>query len=164
MVRRLPSILLQLSGNVFFSIRGLFFYSFLLSVCTKENCSSSPTSEEDDVTSIGVVSISCRILRRSFCVFLSSSLEKKSAAVFTGTAVCAIVKLSCNTSPHAFKSDGGLAFVWKKTRLICFLSRRCLVLLYHTNCVRSRGMLCELPKFLSNRLTFWVEQARKRGP
>ena len=69
----------------------------LLCARVKKNCSSSATSEEDVVTSIGVVWISSRILRRFFSVTLGSSLERKSAAVLTEPAMCAILKLNCNT-------------------------------------------------------------------
>ena len=72
-------------------------HSLLSSACVKNNCSSSATSEEEVVTSIGVVWISFLILRRIFSVTLSSSLEKKSAAVLTDPAMCAILKLNCNT-------------------------------------------------------------------
>ena len=71
--------------------------SLVSSACVKKNCSSSATSEEEVVTSIGVVWISSLILRRIFSVTLSSSLERKSAAVLTDPAICAILKLNCNT-------------------------------------------------------------------
>ena len=71
--------------------------STLLSACLKNNCSSSATSEEEVVTSIGVVCISSRILRRIFSVTLSSSLKRKSTAVLTGPAMCANSKLCCYT-------------------------------------------------------------------
>ena len=74
-----------------------FSDSSSLSACVKKNCSSSATSEEDVVTSMGVVWISSPILRRIFHVTLSSSLEKRSVAVLTETAMCAIWKLNCNT-------------------------------------------------------------------
>ena len=67
------------------------------SACVKKICSSSATSEEDVVTSIGVVWISSPILRRIFSVTLISSLESKSAAVLTDPAICAILKLNCKT-------------------------------------------------------------------
>ena len=63
----------------------------------KKVCSSSATSEEEVVTSIGVVGISSLILRRIFSVTLGSSLERKSAAVLTDPAMCAILNLNCNT-------------------------------------------------------------------
>ena len=75
----------------------------------KKNCSSSATSEEEVVTSKGVVWISSRILRRIFSVILISSLERKSAAVLTELALCAILKLNCSTSSHAFQSAAGNA-------------------------------------------------------
>ena len=62
------------------------------SACVKKICSSSATSEEDVVTSIGVVWISSLILRRIFSVTLSSSLERKSTAVLTDPAICAFFK------------------------------------------------------------------------
>ena len=67
------------------------------SACVKKNCSSSATSEEEVVNSIGVVWISSLILRRIFSVTLIYSLERKSAAVLTDPAMCAILKLNCNT-------------------------------------------------------------------
>ena len=80
----------------------------------KRNCSSSATSEEEVVISIGVVSVSSLILRRIFSVTLSVSLEKKSAAVLIEPYMCAFSKLYCNTYSHAFQSARGVAFVWKK--------------------------------------------------
>ena len=71
--------------------------SLLLPACVKKNFSSSATSEEEVVTSMGVVWISSLILRRIFSLTLSSSQERKSAAVLTDPAMCAILKLSCNT-------------------------------------------------------------------
>ena len=67
------------------------------SACVKKNYSASATSEEEVVTSMGIVWISSLILRRIFSVTLSSSLERKSAAVLTDPALCAILKLNCNT-------------------------------------------------------------------
>ena len=64
--------------------------SSLLSACVTKNSSPSATSEEEMVTSIGVVWISSRILRRIISVTLSSSLEKKSA--LTQPATCGILK------------------------------------------------------------------------
>ena len=57
--------------------------SSCLSDCVKENVSSSGTSEEEVVTSIGVVWITSRIFRPIFSVTLTSSLERKLAAVLT---------------------------------------------------------------------------------
>ena len=71
--------------------------SFSLSAWVKKNCSSSVTSDEAVVTWMGVVWISYRILRRIFPLTLSCSLERKSAAVLTEPAICAISKLNCNT-------------------------------------------------------------------
>ena len=71
--------------------------SSILCVSGKKNYSSSATSEEDVVTSIGVVWISFRIFRRMFTVTLSSNLEKKSAAVLIDPAMFTILKLNCNT-------------------------------------------------------------------
>ena len=62
--------------------------SLTSSSCVKKNCSSSATSEEEVVTSIGVVWISSPILRRILTVTLSSSLERKSVAVLTDPAMC----------------------------------------------------------------------------
>ena len=69
--------------------------SSFLSACVKKNCSSSATSEEEVVTSIGVVWIFSRTLRLIFSVTSSSSLDRKSAAVLTEPAMCAILKLNC---------------------------------------------------------------------
>ena len=67
--------------------------SLLSSACVKKNYSSSATSKEEVVTSIGVVWISSLILRRIFSLTLSSTLERKSAAVMTDPAICAFFKL-----------------------------------------------------------------------
>ena len=63
----------------------------------KKKCSSSATSEDDIDTSMGVVCTSSRILRRIFSVTFSSNLDRKSAAVLTEPAICAILKLNCST-------------------------------------------------------------------
>ena len=63
----------------------------------KKNCSSSATSEEDVVTSMGVVCTSSLILGRILSVTFNSNRERKSAAVFTEPAICAILKLNCST-------------------------------------------------------------------
>ena len=80
-----------------FRSRVYSFDSLPSSACVKKICSSSATSEKEVVTSIGVVWISSLILRRNFSVTLISSLERKSAAVLTDPAICAILKLNCNT-------------------------------------------------------------------
>ena len=51
----------------------------------------------------------------------SSNLQRKSAAVLTELAICAVLKLNCGTYSHAFHRDGGMAFVWKNrvTDLLC---------------------------------------------
>ena len=67
------------------------------SACLKENSSSSATSEEDVVTSMGVVCTSPRILRQIFSVTFNYIWERKSAAVLTEPAICAILKLNCST-------------------------------------------------------------------
>ena len=69
----------------------------LLSACVMKNCSSSATSEEEVVTSIGFVWISSLFLRRIFSVTLGSSLDRKSATVLTDPEMCAILNLNCNT-------------------------------------------------------------------
>ena len=111
-----PSIFLNSSTLVFkagdssFAAHCLAFCrdcSFRSSVCSSDSspsstfveksCSSSATSEEEVVTSIGFVWISSLILGRIFSVTLSSSLERKSAAVLTDPSMCASLKLNCNT-------------------------------------------------------------------
>ena len=62
-----------------------------------KNSSSLATSEEEVVTSIGVVWISSRILRRIYSLTFSSNLERKSSAVLTEPLMCAVLKLNCNT-------------------------------------------------------------------
>ena len=88
---------------------------------------------------MGVVWISSLILRRIFSVILSSSLERKSAAVLTHPAMCAILKLKCNTKSHAFHSAGGTAFVWKK-RVTDLLSVKAIVgfVASHKKCANSK--------------------------
>ena len=63
----------------------------------KQTCSSSATSEEDVVTSMGVVCTSSWILRWIFSVTFSSYLKKKSAALLTEPAICDFLKLNCRT-------------------------------------------------------------------
>ena len=84
-----------------------------LSARMKKNCSYTATSEEHVVTSMPVVWMSSRILRRIFSMTMSSSLDKQLAAVLTEPAISGIIKLNCNTSSHAFHNDGGIALVWK---------------------------------------------------
>ena len=92
----------------------------------KKNCSSSATSEEDVVTSMGVVCTSSLILRRILSVTFNSNRERKSAAVFTELALCAILKLNCSTKSHAFHKHGGMALVWKN-RVTDLLSVKTIV-------------------------------------
>ena len=80
-----------------FRLRVSYSDSSLLSACLKNNCSSTATTVEDVVTSIGFVWIFSRILRRIFSVTLSSSLERKSAEVFSEPALCTILKLIFST-------------------------------------------------------------------
>ena len=82
--------------------RECFFYSRVcssdsdsLSAFLKEDCSSSALAEEDVVTSMGVVWTTSLILSSLFSVTLS--LEKRSAAVLTESAMIAILKSNCNT-------------------------------------------------------------------
>ena len=90
MVPHVLPILLPFSDIVLF-FQGFVFssVSFSPSVCVKKNCSSSATSEEDVVTSMGVVCTSSLILRRIPSVTFNSNPESKSAAVFTEPAICA---------------------------------------------------------------------------
>ena len=94
------------------------------------------------VTSIGFVWMSSRILRRILSVTLSSSLERKSAAVLTDPAMCAILKLNCNTYSYAFQSAGGIGFVWKK-RVNDLLSDRTIVgfVASHRMCANSKSAM-----------------------
>ena len=65
------------------------------------------------MTSIGVVFISSRILRRIFSVTFNSSLARKSTAVLTEPAICFILEMNCSTFSDVFHKNGGIAFVWK---------------------------------------------------
>ena len=112
--------------------------SSLLSACVKKICSSSATSEEEVVTLICVVWISSLILRRIFSVTLSSSLERKSAAVLTEPAMCAILKLNCNTQPMHSRLLAGLPLFAKSGWGTCCLSGELLALLLPTECVQTR--------------------------
>ena len=114
----------------------------LLSACVKKICSPSAMSEEEDVTSIGVGWICSQILRRISSVTLSSSLERRSTAVLTDPAMCAILKLYCNTESHALQSAGGIAFVWKK-RVTDLLPVRTLVgfVVCYKMCANSRNAI-----------------------
>ena len=80
-----------------FRSRVSFLFSSSPSAWLKKDCSSSATSEEDVVTSMGFVFISHRILRRIFSVTFNSNLERKSAALLTEPAICVFLKLNCNT-------------------------------------------------------------------
>ena len=113
MVPHLPFVLLSFS-TIDFCSRIHSLVSFSPSVCVKKTFSSSATSQEDVVTSMVVGCTSSLILRRMFFVTYNSSLEMKPAAVLTEAAICAILKLNCNTDWHAFYNDGGTAFVGKK--------------------------------------------------
>ena len=65
-----------------------------------------------------------RILRRILSVTLSSSLERKSAALLIEPAICAILKLNCNTVSHALHSTGRIAFVLLNRLTALFFVRR----------------------------------------
>ena len=49
------------------------------------------------VSSVGFFFSSTRILGRIFSVAMSRNQERKMAAVLTEVAMCAILKLNCNT-------------------------------------------------------------------
>ena len=83
--------------NCPFLSRVCFSVSSSPSACAENNCFSSATSEEDVVTSRGVVCTSSLILRRIFSMTFNSNREKKSAAVFTEPAICPILKLNFST-------------------------------------------------------------------
>ena len=84
-------------SRLFLSFKGLSSDSSSLPACVKKKCSSSATSEEDVITSMGVAWISSRTLRRTFSVTLSSNLERKSAEVLTEPVMSSFLKLNCNT-------------------------------------------------------------------
>ena len=67
------------------------------STCAMKNCSLSAKSEEDSVTSTGVVCTFSLILRRIFSVTFNANREKKPAAVFTDPAIFAFLKLNWST-------------------------------------------------------------------
>ena len=89
MVHHVQPILLPFLGDCSYLSMVCLSVSSPLSVGLKKNCSSSATSEEVVVTSIGVVFTSFRDLRRIFSVTFNASLEKNSAAVLTGPAIYA---------------------------------------------------------------------------
>ena len=131
-------LLLLLRANCFLlSVCSLV--SFSLSDCVRKNYSSSGTSDEDVVTSIGVVCISSRISRRIFSVVLRYCLERNSAAVQVELTMCAIFKLSFNTSILAFHSDGGMALFWKKKHVTTLLPVKMFVGLVASHKVRANS-------------------------
>ena len=65
-------------------------------------------------TSMGNVCMSSWILRCIFSVTLSSSPEKKPAALMTELEMCAFLKLICRKYSHAFQSACGIACGGKK--------------------------------------------------
>ena len=65
--------------------------------CVTKKCSSSATSEEEVVTSKGVVCMSSQILRQNLSVTFNSNLERKPSAALTEPAICAISKMNCST-------------------------------------------------------------------
>ena len=67
------------------------------SACVKKNCSSSATTEEDVVNSMGVVWTTSRIWRLIFSTTFHSNLEGNSAAVLTEPAISAISMLNCGS-------------------------------------------------------------------
>ena len=79
----------------------------------KNCCSSSATSVDCMLICMGVVRISSRIVSFIFSLGVTSSLERKSAAVLSVPATCMILKLNCKTQSHAFQRVGGIALVWK---------------------------------------------------
>ena len=84
-------------SNCSFRCRVCSIDSSSLSAGMKKSSSFSTISEVDVVTSMGVVCMSSQFLRRIFSVTMSSSLEKKSAAVLTEPEMWANLKLNCNT-------------------------------------------------------------------
>ena len=59
-------------------------------------------------------------------MIFNSNWERKSAAVYTEPAICAILKLNCSTRSHAFHKDGGMAFVFEN-RVTDLLSVKTIV-------------------------------------
>ena len=89
-----------------------------------------------------VVCTSSGLFRRIFSVTLNSSLERKSAAVLTEPAICAILKLNCNTYCHALHKNGGIVF-FRKKRGIDLLSVKTIVGFdaSHKMCANSRNVM-----------------------
>ena len=111
--------------------------SLSMYACVKKECLSCATSDEDVVTSIGLVYMSCRILRRIFSVTMTCSLESKSA-VFTEPAKCATLKLNWNTYMRSTAMVEW--FCMEKRRDFRQLSVRLLPLLFpHKKCKDSRN-------------------------
>ena len=105
---------------------------WLLSVCTSQN------------------------LRRIYSVTLSSSQERKSAAVWIEPARCAIFNLIATVD--CIRSQAVVKWIILSGRtawLICYLSGHFLAVLFRTGCLQTREMLFWLPKTLSSILTFW---------
>ena len=69
---------------------------FSLSASLEKNCSSPATSEEDVANWICVVCIPCKFLSQIFTVTFSSSMERKSAAVFGWTCYVWYLFICCS--------------------------------------------------------------------
>ena len=120
--------------------------SSLLSACVKKNCISSATSEDEVVTSIGVVWISSSILGRIFSVTLSSSVESKSPAMWLNQQVVLFWKWIATQIHLHSRVLAELLLFGKNVWRICCLSEQLLALLPLTKYMQAREIPCRLPK------------------
>ena len=123
-----------------------------------KNCFSSATCEADVVTSMGVVWIFSRILRRIFPVALSASLCRKSAAASIKKAIVLfwswIATLNHMQSTVLVKLLSFGRIAW----LIRYLSEQWLTLLFLKKCVQTQEKPCILPRILPSWWTSSVAQ------
>ena len=80
---------------------------------TKKTGSSCAMPVDSMFISISFVGLSFLISRLIFSIGSISRQGKKSAAVLIFHAMCAMVKVNCNTKLQAFHKGGILNFVWK---------------------------------------------------
>ena len=115
-----------------FHWRFCFSDSFSLSAWVKKTCLSSATSKEIFVTSLGVVCMSSRILRRDFSVNLNSSLEETSAAVLTEPSKWVFFEYLIYRLVTRVPQRWSIASFGRIVWLNCYVSGQSLVLLFHT--------------------------------
>ena len=126
----------------------------------KRNCSSSATSEEVFVTSMGfVLYILPDYEMDPLCDFQFLFGEKIRFCVDWTSNLC-FLKLNCRTYSHALHKNVGIAFVWKNGWPTFWPLRQSSVLMIPTENVQTQRRPCILSKNRSNNMTSWVVRGK----